>query len=66
MNVRWITEAEVVERIDLPRAIDAVEQALAREARGDSKTMVKTHASWGDGHSLHRAVRRSGMAPSRF
>jgi ornithine cyclodeaminase len=43
----------VVERIDLPRAIDAIEQALAREAAGEAKTMLKTHLSWGGGHTLH-------------
>lgn len=49
----WITEGEVSERLDLPRAIDAIEQALAREADGRAKTMVKTHLTWGDGHTLH-------------
>lgn len=53
MNVRWIGEAEVVEALTLPRAIDAIEQALAREAAGQAKTMLKTHVSWGDGHTLH-------------
>ncbi len=53
MTVPWISEAEVVERLDLPRAIDAIEGALAREAVGAAKTMVKTHLAWGDGHTLH-------------
>ncbi|HEX4905195.1 MAG TPA: hypothetical protein VFU93_07080 [Acidimicrobiales bacterium] len=53
MNVRWIAEAEVVEALTLPRAIDAIEQALAREAAGQAKTMLKTHVSWGEGHTLH-------------
>ena len=53
MNVRWIGEAEVVEALTLPRAIDAIEQALSREAAGAAKTMLKTHVSWGDGHTLH-------------
>ena len=51
--MRWITEAEVVERLDLTRAIDAVADALSREAAGTAKTMLKTHLSWGDGHTLH-------------
>ena len=53
MNVRWIGEAEVVAALTLPRAIDAVEHALAREAAGTAKTMLKTHVSWGEGHTLH-------------
>jgi alanine dehydrogenase len=53
MTVRWVSELEVVEAITLPRAIDAIERALAREAVGAAKTMVKTHVTWGDGHTLH-------------
>lgn len=53
MTVVWISEGAVVERLDLPRAIDAIERALAREAIGAAKTMVKTHLAWGDGHTLH-------------
>lgn len=53
MSVRWIAEAEVVEALTLPRAIDAIEQALAREAIGAAKTMLKTHVTWGEGHTLH-------------
>jgi alanine dehydrogenase len=49
----WITEAEVVERLTLARAIDAVEAALRREAAGAAATMVKTHVAWGEGHTLH-------------
>ena len=53
MSVLWISEAAVVERLTLPRAIDAVERALAREAVGAARTMLKTHLAWGDGHTLH-------------
>lgn len=53
MTVPWISEGTVIERIDLPHAIDAIEGALAREAAGAAKTMVKTHLAWGDGHTLH-------------
>lgn len=53
MNVLWIPEAEVQARLTLPRAIDAIEAALGREAAGDAATMVKTHLAWGDGHTLH-------------
>ena len=48
-----ITEQEVVDALDLPAAIDAVERALAGEAAGTAKTMLKTHLSWGGGHTLH-------------
>jgi len=53
VSVLWISEAAVVERLTLPRAIDAVERALAREAVGAARTMLKTHLAWGDGHTLH-------------
>ncbi len=53
MTASWISEGAVVERLDLPHAIDAIEGALEREAIGTSKTMVKTHLAWGDGHTLH-------------
>jgi ornithine cyclodeaminase len=43
----------VRERLDLRRAIDAVEAALAREASGEAQTMLKTHVGWGEGHTLH-------------
>ena len=53
MSVRWISELEVVDALTLPRAIDAIERALAREAVGAAKTMLKTHVGWGDGNTLH-------------
>ena len=53
MSVRWISEREVVEALTLSRAIGAIERALAREAVGTAKTMLKTHLAWGDGHTLH-------------
>src|SRR5687768_12165366 len=53
MTVRWISELEVVEALTLPRAIAAIERALAREAVGAAKTMLKTHLAWGEGHTLH-------------
>ena len=53
MTAPWITEAEVLERLTLAGAISAVEQALAREAAGTAKTMLKTHVAWGEGHTLH-------------
>jgi len=53
VTATWISEGAVIERLDLPHAIDAIERALAREAAGTAKTMMKTHLAWGDGHTLH-------------
>ena len=50
---RWLTEDDVRERLTLASAIEAIEAALAREAAGTAKTMVKTHVAWGEGHTLH-------------
>lgn len=49
----WITEAEVVAMMHLGEAIDALESGLRLEALGQAQNMVKTHAVWGDGHTLH-------------
>lgn len=49
----WITEAEVVDLLDLPEAIEALARGLAMEAGGAAHPMQKTHVAWGDGHTLH-------------
>src|SRR5439155_3358773 len=49
----WISEAEVVAMMDIGDAITALEKALLAEARGEAMNMVKTHAAWGDGATLH-------------
>jgi ornithine cyclodeaminase len=53
----WITEADVVGMMDMREAIDALEQGLLAESRGEARNMVKTHAEWGaergDGSTLH-------------
>jgi len=49
----WITEAEVVASLHLGEAIDALERGLRLEAAGQARTMAKTHAMWGGGHTLH-------------
>jgi len=43
----WITEAEVVELIDLREAIAALEAALREEARGEAQNMTKTLLQYG-------------------
>ncbi len=49
----WITEADVVRLMSLSEAIDALDRALVLEARGQAQNMVKTHAAWGQGNTLH-------------
>jgi ornithine cyclodeaminase/alanine dehydrogenase-like protein (mu-crystallin family) len=49
----WISEAEVVSVMDMGEAIGALESGLLAEARGAAANMVKTHAVWGAGHTLH-------------
>lgn len=49
----WVTEHDVVELLDLPSAVDVVEQAFRAEAAGVVAGMDKTHVAWGDGHTLH-------------
>lgn len=49
----WVTEAEVVAALHLGEAIDALERCLRLEAGGQARSMAKTHATWGDGHTLH-------------
>lgn len=39
--------------MDMPQAIDALEKGLLAEARGEASNMVKTHAEWGAGSTLH-------------
>ncbi len=43
----WITEAEVVQLIDLKDAIVALEAALREEARGEAQNMTKTLLQYG-------------------
>ncbi len=49
----WLSEADVVVLMDMGEAIDALEKGLAAEARGEAENMVKTHATWGEGDTLH-------------
>lgn len=43
----WITEAEVVQLLDLGEAIGALEKALVEEARGEALNMTKTLMQFG-------------------
>lgn len=49
----WLSEAEVVELLSLPQAIDALREGLREEAAGQASNMVKTHATWANGSTLH-------------
>jgi ornithine cyclodeaminase len=48
----WITEAEVVQLMDLKDAIAALEAALREEARGEAQSMTKTLLQYGK-NNLH-------------
>src|SRR2546423_889950 len=49
----WISESDVVSLMDVGDAIIALERGLLAEARGEAQNMVKTHATWGQGSTLH-------------
>jgi len=49
----WISEADVVALMSLPEAIDALRKGLREEAADRAINMVKTHAVWDDGSTLH-------------
>ncbi len=49
----WITEAEVTSILDMPAAVAALERGLLLEASGAANNMTKTHATWGNGDTLH-------------
>ena len=49
----WISEQDVVSMMDIAEAISALEEGLLAEARGEASNMVKTHAEWGKGSTLH-------------
>lgn len=49
----WISEADVVSLMALPEAIEALRAGLGEEAAGQATNMVKTHATWAQGSTLH-------------
>ena len=50
---RWITEADVVQLMDLDGAIDALTRGLREEAAGSARNMEKTAAHWGKSSNMH-------------
>ena len=49
----WLTEADVVELINLPEAIEALERILALEATGQASSMAKTHLMVAANDAMH-------------
>jgi alanine dehydrogenase len=49
----WISEQDVAANIDIGVAIDALEQTLPLEARGEAKNMPKAHTTFGKKDTLH-------------
>ncbi len=49
----WISEADVVSLMSLPEAIGALRTGLREEGAGRAANMVKTHATWANGSTLH-------------
>ncbi|MCW8831806.1 MAG: hypothetical protein OQK09_07455 [Colwellia sp.] len=47
MNPIWITEQDVVELMQLPTAIEALEQSMAAEYKGEARNMNKTMLQYG-------------------
>src|SRR6266542_3356261 len=50
---RYVTHAFIVNSLNLAEAINVLERGLLAEARGDAQNMVKTHATWDKGSTLH-------------
>jgi alanine dehydrogenase len=57
----WITEADVVAIMDMPRAIEALETGLRAEAQGTAANMTKTHVEWSV-HGEHATLHAIGAA----
>lgn len=49
----WITEKDVVALMSPSEAIEALRDGLREEAAGRAGNMVKTHAVWANGSTLH-------------
>ena len=56
----WITEADVVQLMDLKEAIAALEAALREEARGEAQNMTKTLLQYGK-NNLHAIGAKLGQ-----
>jgi ornithine cyclodeaminase len=63
----WISENDVASVMDMRGAIQAVEQGVAAEARGDATAMLKTHAEWAGGtlHAIGAVFPKAGFAGTK-
>jgi ornithine cyclodeaminase len=53
MACLWISEADVVALLDMPRAVGALDHGLRAEARGAAVNMTKTHVAWPAANAGH-------------
>jgi len=63
----WISESAVTSAMDMRGAIQAVENGLAAEARGEATAMLKTHAEWAAGtlHAIGAVFPKAGFAGTK-
>ncbi|AZY48208.1 ornithine cyclodeaminase family protein [Bordetella avium] len=52
-TMRYLSEADVVGVLDMPRAIDALADTLALQGQGQARNVPKALATWGEGSSMH-------------
>ncbi len=58
----WLTNSDVSELVSLEDAIEALEEGLALEGRGEARNVAKALGTWGDGNSMHAL---GSMFPTR-
>lgn len=51
--MRYLSEHDVVSVLDMPSAIDALQDVLAAQGRDEARNLPKSLATWGDGSSMH-------------
>lgn len=51
--MRYLSEADVVGVLDMPRAIDALADTLTQQGLGQARNVPKALATWGEGSSMH-------------
>ena len=62
----WITEAEVVQLMDLKEAIVALEAALRAEAGGEAQNMTKTLLQYGKTICTRSATSSKNLVGTRL
>lgn len=63
----WITDSDVMSAMNMRGAIEAVENGVAAEARGEATAMLKTHAEWAGGtlHGIGAVFPKLGFAGTK-